>query len=219
MRSRAPRPRPPDATARALRPRPLGAAIAIVLLSVAFPGNAARPAPAATPEEGARSFYAKVVALKARGVPDRAQQRQLAPTISSALAAALRTAGDAEQRHRKATGNREPPLWEGDVFSSLFEGPTEASVDRCHAEGDHAQCVVSLSYRDYFGGSHRWNDRAILVRERGRWVVDDVGYEARWAFGNKGMLRENLRAATAQAPKDGGGKPSASGKGSRARGR
>jgi hypothetical protein len=208
---RAARPAPP--------PRAALAAAALALVVACASAEAARPATAPTPEEGARAFYGKVVRLGIRGVPDATQLREIAPAVSSSLARALRDAAGAERRHRKATGNREPPLWEGDVFSSLFEGPTEATVDRCQTEGDHAQCIASLSFRDYFGGSHRWNDRAIMVRERGRWVVDDIAYEARWAFGNKGTLRANLADVVAQAPKDGGKGASATGKSSRARGR
>jgi len=201
-------------------PRPLlRIAIVAIVAACARTAGAAPPASPPVPEDGARAFYGKALALKVSGMPDRAQQRQLAPVVSQGLARALRAAADAEARHRQAAGNTAPPLWQGDPFSSLFEGPTEATVDRCQAEGEHAQCIVSLAYRDYFGGGHRWNDRAMLVRERGRWVVDDIAYEARWAFGNKGTLRANLAHVVAEAPAEARRRPSGAGRSSPARGR
>lgn len=189
----------PPACARSLV-APVARLIALASIALAAPSHAARDKAPAPPEDGARAFYAKVLAVRARGIPDAAQRRALAPAISRALASDLREAAEAERRHRKAARNDAPPLVQGDVFSSLVDGAREANVERCMAEGDHAQCVASLGFRDAFGGALRWQDRALLVRERGRWVVDDVAYEARWPFANKGTLRAALHDVVAQAP-------------------
>ena len=39
----------------------------------------------------------------------------------------------------------------------------------------------------------RWRDRAVLVREGGRWVVDDLELLGNWPFGFKGKLSDLLR--------------------------
>ena len=146
----------------------------LVLLISALPVASAFAA-GATPDAGARAFYAIYAAARVMGLPSAAQQRRLAPVVSTELAAALRAAGEAEERHFRATKNQEPPLWEGDPFSSLFEGAQQAAVGVCGETGERADCDVALSARDPATRKQtRWHDRALLVRERGQWVVDDI---------------------------------------------
>ncbi len=150
-------------------------------------------AAAGTAEDAARAFYAVYISAKVSGVPSRREQLRFAPALSERLTSSLRAASDAEARHLKATKNQEPPLWEGDIFSSLFEGATRADVGHCTVSGDSAQCDVTLAYRDAATGAEQtWHDRAVLVRERGVWLVDDIAYGATWSFGPKGTLRANL---------------------------
>ena len=155
---------------------------------------ASRPLLAAgAPDEAARAFYAVYISARVSGVPSRRDQLRFAPTISERLASALLAASDAEARHLKSTKNQEPPLWEGDVFSSLFEGATRAEVGNCAMTGERAQCDVTLAYRDAATRNEQtWHDRVVLVRERGVWLVDDIAYGATWSFGPKGTLRANL---------------------------
>ena len=40
-----------------------------------------------------------------------------------------------------------------------------------------------------------WTDTVYLVLTANGWRVDDIGYGATWAFGNKGQLTETLRNA------------------------
>jgi hypothetical protein len=169
--------------------------------SVAPFAHAAREAdPHATPEGAARAFYQRVTPMRIAGLPGARQQRELAPLLSTALSRALREAAEAERRRERAKarpGDRAP---RGNPFTSLAEGAREASVERCFAEGDHAQCPVSLSFRDAFGATQRWQDRAVLVREKGRWLIDDIAYEARWPYANKGTLSRTLKAIAGSAP-------------------
>jgi hypothetical protein len=172
----------------------------LVLLLSAVPVAAAFAA-GATPDAGARAFYAVYASAKVMGIPSAAQQRRLAPVVSAELAAALRAAGDAEERHFKATKNQEPPLWEGDPFSSLFEGAQQAAVGTCAQTGERADCDVVLTARDPATRKQtRWHDHALLVRERGQWVVDDIAYGGSWDFGPKGTLRANLKETAAYRP-------------------
>lgn len=170
----------------------------------AAPKAAAVPAataPAATPEDGARAFYAVYLAARVMGLPTVAAQRRFAPTLSTSLASALAAAGAAEDRHFKATKNQEPPLWEGDPFTSLFEGAQRAKVERCRVDGERAECDVALGFRDPRSRVEQsWHDRARLVRERGGWVVDDIAYGGGWDFGPKGTLKANLAQVAAYKP-------------------
>ena len=74
-------------------------------------------------------------------------------------------------------------------------------MGRCTTRGEAAHCVVTLMIRDPVTGiDHRWRDTAIVRRERGTWVVDDVEYGARWPWANSGTLRANLQASFAPPP-------------------
>jgi len=174
--------------------------LSILLLAMLTQAGSALAA-GATPEAGARAFYAVYRAGKIMGMPSAAQQRRLAPVVSADLAAALKAGAEAEERHFRATKNQEPPLWEGDAFTSLFEGAQKADVGACSESGPLAECDVALLYRDPATRKEQhWHDRARMVRERGQWVVDDIAYGGTWDFGPKGTLRDNLKATAAYRP-------------------
>jgi hypothetical protein len=86
---------------------------------------------------------------------------------------------------------------EGDIFTSNFEGATTFHVGACTASGNAAHCAVSFTYT---GGKKdekpaNWTDTVYLVHTAGGWRVDDIGYGATWAFGNKGRLKDVLASA------------------------
>ncbi|HEY3178221.1 MAG TPA: DUF3828 domain-containing protein [Casimicrobiaceae bacterium] len=169
--------------------------LAVLRLSPAVGAAAPRPADATL------AFYATYRDTKMAGLPSPTQLRRFLPVISTALAKDLRAASAAEARHFKATKNEEPPLWEGDVFTSLFEGAQRANIVQCTIDGDRAQCDVALEYREREGAiDQQWQDQALLVRERDRWVVDDIRYGGTWDFGPKGTLRANLREIASYGP-------------------
>lgn len=150
-------------------------------------------AAAPTPAGATRAFYDAYLAAQVRGIPDAKTRAVFAPLISGALDKALADADAAEQLHLKLTKNEEPPLVEGDPFSSLFEGATSYKLGKCEEKGETATCAVDLTYagaRDEKPTD--WTDKAILVKEGGGWVVDDLDFGATWDFGNKGRMRDLL---------------------------
>ena len=158
----------------------------------------AMAAAAADIERAARAFYKVYVKLGVRGVPARAQQAQFAPVISTALASLLRDARRAEEAHRRRTKNQEPPLVEGDLFTSLFEGAHAYALAGCTPSAATAECAVTLTYVDPRDASkYTWTDRVLLVRARGRWVVNDIAFGGGWDFARQGRLTDTLRAVAA----------------------
>lgn len=156
----------------------------------------------ATPAAATRAFYDTYLAAKVRGIPDARTRALFTPLISGALDKALADAGAAEALHLKLTKNEEPPLVEGDPFSSLFEGATSYKLGKCEEKGRTATCAVELTYAGAPDEKPTdWTDRAILVKERGGWVVDDLDFGATWDFGNKGRVR-NLLAEVAKYAKE-----------------
>ena len=91
-----------------------------------------------------------------------------------------------------------PPLIEGDIFSSLFEGPTAWKVVACNGDNKTARCNVSLTHQDAGQKPVSWTDTLVLANENG-WKVDDVAYDANFAFGNTGTLNEMLKMAESEA--------------------
>ncbi|HKU96011.1 MAG TPA: hypothetical protein VJR58_12080 [Vineibacter sp.] len=171
--------------------------LAWLLTAVPFVSAVAAP-PSGAPSEAAGTFYAAYLKLPRGGVPNAEQRRSLQAVLSPALERLLAAADAAEARHAKRTRNEVPPLVEGDLFTSLFEGATRATVVTCSHEAKAAICVVALSYKD--GRSETaWQDRVHLVPGGGRWVVDDIEYAGGWDFARRGRLSETLKAVIREA--------------------
>jgi hypothetical protein len=132
------------------------------------------------------------------GIPDAKTRAKLEPFISPALDKLLINGEAAEAHFAQVTKNMSPPLIEGDLFTSNFEGATTFHIGACTISGEMAHCSVSFSYR---GGDKRdskpvdWTDTVHLLHMANGWRVDDIAYGATWAFGNKGRLKDVLASA------------------------
>jgi hypothetical protein len=171
-----------------------------LLLAFGFAAHAsaAGSPPVDTPAAAATRFYRAYLAAHPEGLTEPAIARDLAPHLSRSLARLLAAAAAAEARHARASRGEEPPLWEGDAFSSMFEGATDARVGECREARGVVRCSVQLAYRDPAGGEpERWQDQVVLVRENGRYAVDDIAYGGTWDFRNMGTLRASLRDVAA----------------------
>ena len=188
---------------RTMRPRADFRAVTLAtlacLLSMTSAALAETPTDLQQVTAAAEGFYAAYSTFHpSDGIPDASARAKLEPFISSALDALL-IAGDATEKHFSAvTKNMSPPLIEGDLFTSNFEGATSWSVGPCETGAATAHCKVALGYR---GGSKEdskpvnWTDTIYLVRNGAGWRVDDIAYGAPWAFGNKGRLTQTLQSA------------------------
>jgi len=166
--------------------------IAFALAAVSLLAVSAAAADA-DPAAGTRAFWDVYLRARIPGVPSAAKRKQLDRVISPRLSDLIQRAADAEVRHLAATKNREPPLAEGDLFTSLFEGATRYRVVACNEAGERAECTVELAYRaPHAPTSQTWRDRTLLVREGTHFVVDDIAYGGTWDFGNKGTLGATL---------------------------
>lgn len=143
-------------------------------------------------KEGADAFYKVYLEVRPSGLPEKKEQELLKPWISSGLSKLILDADVADD------GNKEegPPLLQGDIFSSLFEGPTEFEVGACSESGERRSCQVKLTYVDRQDKSKtQWNDNIYLLQESGKWVVDDIEYRGDWPFASRGTLRATLQGA------------------------
>src|SRR3984885_475443 len=139
--------------------------------------------------QAGNEFYSAIVgsrSLASGGIPDAATRARLQPLLTPRLNKALADAAAAEARFA-AKNKNSPPLIEGDIFSSLFEGPTAFKVGVCKGDDKIQRCAVSLSRQDPGQKPVGWADTLILANSGG-WKVDDIGYDANFAFGNTGTL-------------------------------
>ena len=149
----------------------------------------------------ANAFYSVAVgmpALAGGGLPDAAARLRLQPLLSLRLNKALAEAAAAEARF-KARNKDSPPLIEGDIFSSLFEGPTAWKVGVCRGDDKIAHCGATLTRQDPGQKPVAWTDTLVLANNGG-WKVDDIVYDANNAFGNTGSLSEMLKMVKSEAP-------------------
>ena len=154
-----------------------------------------------SPESVAATFYAVYVKLPPAGIPDTGTRNRLRPLVTVRLAALLRQGADAERRYGKATKGESPPLIEGDLFSSLFEGANSFAVGACMTSGEESECAVTLAYGTTGAPDAKWMDYIYLVRERGQWKVDDITYGGMWEFANHGHVSDALENAIAESRK------------------
>lgn len=152
----------------------------------------------------ARGFYAAYQTFHpSDGIPDAKGRAKYAPYISANLNALLAKADAAEDKFETANKDS-PPLIEGDLFTSNFEGATSIRIGVCAGDGKTGHCAIELTYdpgktNNPKDGPFHWTDTAYLVNEQGGWRVDDIGYGGSWDFGNKGRMRDTLKMAIADA--------------------
>ncbi|MEJ0027900.1 MAG: hypothetical protein WDN01_17890 [Rhizomicrobium sp.] len=165
--------------------------IALALALAAFAGPVLADDTAAL-RGAAEGFYGVYQTFHpSHGIPDAAGRARYRPFLSPRLDALLGDAGDAETRFA-ATNEDAPPLVEGDIFSSLFEGATQVTVGACTATGPTGRCTASLSYATPGQKPTQWTDTVYLSNTPEGWRVDDIGYGGTWDFGNKGRLSQTL---------------------------
>lgn len=133
------------------------------------------------------------------GIPDSAGRAKLAPYLSPALNRLLAEGAAAEARFAAKIKNS-PPLIEGDLFSSLFEGATAWKLDACVTAGSTARCPVEFARADAKQKTATWTDTLVLTNTPQGWRVDDIAYGANFQFGNTGKLTDTLRTVLREAP-------------------
>jgi len=99
------------------------------------------------PAAAADAFYAVYKDHHAQGgIPDATERVRYSPVLSPRLNKQLAAADAAQGRLTAKVKNAVPPMLEGDIFSSLFEGATSWKVGACQGDAKTARCPVALSY-------------------------------------------------------------------------
>jgi hypothetical protein len=166
----------------------------IVLLVMLFATNALANNVSGDLPPAVKTFYQVYLEAKTSGVPTEKEQARFAPTLSPQLQELLRGAGEAERSYAKATRGKVPPLAEGDLFTSSFEGAEAFRVVSCESKAGQGVCMVELISIDPKDKTFfRWQDKVYLVKAPHGWVVDDIEFLGDWKFMHKGRLQPLLK--------------------------
>ncbi|HEY0105323.1 MAG TPA: hypothetical protein VGB91_04510 [Rhizomicrobium sp.] len=166
--------------------------VAVCLAGLAAAGVPAWADDAADMRGAAQGFYGVYGTFHpSDGIPGDADRARYRPFLSPALESLLAQAAAAQARFAAANKGA-PPLIEGDLFTSLFEGATATTVGACRGDGAKGQCAVDLRHDDPGAQPTAWADTVYLVHTPQGWKIDDIGYGASWDFGNKGTLSGTL---------------------------
>jgi hypothetical protein len=129
-----------------------------------------------------------------RGLPDANLARALAPHLSPRLNGLLEDALRGQQKYKARFPSDKPPMVDGDIFSSLFEGATRGDVEAVTESADTATVRIKYIYADPATGKtiQTWNDRFLLIRSGQNWLIDDLEYQGSWDFAVRGKLSSAL---------------------------
>jgi hypothetical protein len=159
------------------------------------------PPPAApSPERAVKIFYDGRIASRMTGAPSATQLASMKPYVSGELHALLAQARTRYESDLARAPGEMPAFAEGDLFSSLFDGPTSFSIGDVETDGAaHIVPVRFVSAKRL--PAVNWIDRVRVVQENGVYVIADVEYGNHWSFGAKGTLLQSLKEATSQSGK------------------
>jgi hypothetical protein len=133
------------------------------------------------------------------GIPDSGGRARLAPYLSAGLNRML-SQGAAAQARFAARIKDAPPLIEGDLFTSMFEGATSWKLSACTVQGAAARCPVAFTHAEAGTQPVTWTDTLILTNTPQGWRVGDIAYGGGFRFGNTGRLTDTLKLVLSQAP-------------------
>jgi hypothetical protein len=147
-----------------------------------------------TPQSTVTGLYNTYLKLKTRGIPSAKDLAEYKPYITPELAALLKSADDAEIKYKADTKGEAPPLVEGDIFTSLFEGADSFKVLSCDEKGEKASCTLEFKNTNPGDGkTFTWKDGVVLVKDKPGWLVNDIEYKGDWDFAVKGTLTGMLK--------------------------
>lgn len=156
-----------------------------------------------SPEAAATGFLAVYDGFHpSDGIPDAAGRARLAPYLSPELNKLLADGAAAEARFAAKIKDA-PPLIEGDLFSSMFEGATQSKLQACAVTGNEARCPVAFTHMAGNGANAKpvnWTDTLLLTKTVQGWRVGDVAYGGGFQFGNTGRLSDTLKTVVSEAP-------------------
>lgn len=161
------------------------------VLALAVTLAACARGPKTSPVAVVESVYSSELTSPVMGLPTPVQALRLSPFIGDSLDRLLVRATAIRDSEVKANPQEKPSWADGNLFTSLFEGPTSfyalPPVGR-----SPVKVPIHFERRDN-GAPVTWVDTALMGTRNGTWVVEDIIYGGTWAFAPKGTLRTQLQ--------------------------
>jgi hypothetical protein len=146
----------------------------------------------ASPEGTVSEFYTWRVRQVSMAMPSEQQLAELRPYVSNELYGLLSQAS-AQARKAKPKPNRKRTFIDGDLFSSLSNGPTSFHPGEAERKSENDVVIpVRLTAAQQLPAVH-WVDRVRLIREEDRYVIADVHYANHWSVGDNQTLVAALK--------------------------
>ncbi len=168
------------------------------LLLLALAVGCSRPPVHPTPSQVVDSLYRIRAPIQTSGAPTPEQLAMMAPYLSAELQVLLRQAYSAREWARAEHPDEKPPFADGDLFTSLFEGPSRFEVVADSTVGEEHRVTVRFTADG--SPSVVWTDQVIVQPSAGYFVVSDVIYGGTWQFAATGALVASLRSAIHELP-------------------
>lgn len=141
-------------------------------------------------EKTVNDFYSVYLTMRPSGLPSDNEQQKLNPYFADSLQKLFQRARNTEDKYMVENKDT-PPLVEGDIFTSLFEGATSFKLLSCKTKEN--VCFVEFQYSEKRQPSPTiWNDKVYLIKSAQVWRIDNIEYLGNWQFMHKGKLRELL---------------------------
>jgi len=134
-------------------------------------------------------FYTRYLEIRPSGLPTAEQQAVLAPWFSDSWKRRLDTARRVQTQFRAENPGEKPPLVDGCLFASLFEGQTSFTVESATADGGVTR--VQCSFATAPSGVA---DVIVLTREGPSYVIDDIEFGAQGHSIRQGNSARHRRA-------------------------
>ena len=161
--------------------------------------------PAATPIASAivDSLYRVRQPFQTNGAPTPADLARMSPWLSGELRTLLTRADSLRSADIARAPDEKPAFAEGDLFSSLFEGPASYAIKAEEVQTTAEGSTVPVHFRHSDGtNTVEWIDTVVVRAEAGRLVVSDVRYGGTWDFANKGSLLNSLNFSFVAGSRD-----------------
>lgn len=131
----------------------------------------------------AHDFYTTIQKNNLFSVPTEKEQEKLKPYVTKSLHALLSNAVMAEKNEFKRSQGKEPPLFEGNLFSGVTEGYTNFYISTAVQGKSGSEIYVLLQYAQHFmpyyentPGIMEWKERVEVKPEGDKCLVNNIFY-------------------------------------------
>ena len=160
-------------------------------LLLLLPLAACAKGPKITPVAVVESVYGFQLSTPVQGLPSQDQATYLGRFLGDSLNRLIARARGIQADEIRTHPDEKPSWADGDLFTSLFEGPTSFYA-LPPIMGAVTKVPVKFG-RDDHGHRVEWVDTVVVSRRDTMWVVEDVIYGGTWPFASKGTLRGQLQ--------------------------